>query len=145
MKPKHRAGVYILFAALSNMVTYLEDCDKNGHTPDERVQKIANELAQKLRIWYANKQLVIDYERDVTAVLKGLTGYETTQPLVLSMSLISHYAEYVKQPVILSKQLFDYLVDAESEAYDEYRNKLIVKSGEAGDAARSRRSSTPGA
>ncbi len=133
MKALDRAGVYILFAAISNMMVYRESCEELKEPPDERVVWIMRELGRKLKMWYLNQELAQDYDTVVKTVIKGMTGYETTNPLLLGTSLITHYMHYAGTPVHLSHELKEMLIDLESEALDEYGEALLYKSVEAGD------------
>jgi len=133
----YRASAYILFAATSNIMVAIGDDDPKDH-PD--IAPIMTELARKLKIWYMNEKLVKDYERDVTKVMKGLTGYETSQPLMLALSILIHYREWSGRKIELSGDLWKQVYYLDALIHDvEIKNlkkngvALIKKSVEAGD------------
>ena len=135
--PSLRASVYILFAALSNLTIALEE------VPEERnsdMEFLARELGTKLRIFYMNEKLHRDYQHDVTKVIKGMTGYETTNPAMLAISILVHYREFPRRKSNLSGLFWKTLYSLDGQVHDVEKAKLdkkyqalIDKSIEAGD------------
>ena len=135
--PKLRASVYILLAALNNIIGALKA------VPDERnpdLERLYKELMFKMQIFYTNEALHEDFQRDVKKVLSGLTGYETTNATMLGLSILIHYLELKDKKITLSKEFVDTVYQLDTEVFDrELRNqpesvkKLVDKSIEAGD------------
>ena len=135
--PNLRASVYILFSALNNLVVALDEA-KDERNDD--LEYITKTLARKLGFYIANKKLQADFQRDVTAVMRGLTGYQTTNPAMLALSLLIHYREMPRKQIEFDGlfwqtvyKLDGQVFDVEKKKLDHKYQKLIDISVEAGD------------
>ena len=138
IKPEHRAGVYILFAALSNLITQIDEWTKAGQETDDRVRQLSKALGFKLKMYYMNKSLVNDFDRDVHTVMKGLhEGHKTSTPIALAMRLIGYYLEEKMKPIVLGKRELSLVLSIEEELVEEPALEdvrgLMYKSFDTGD------------
>ena len=146
--PRIRADLYILFAALSNTLTAIKySHDEEDRESNDALQPIFDELERKTRLWRIRpgttteeSDLVRDYANDVDRVVAGMTGYETTNPAMLALSLIIHYREYGHKTIHFSGDFWKYVYALDGRVHDvekpglPKRSREVIKlSIEAGD------------
>ena len=134
MTAKHRVGLYLLLASLSNFVVAKEDAMKHNVEWDYPLDLVMNELYRKLKLYFNYKS---DYDTDMNIVTKSLgKKYETTNPLTLALNLVSRYLELKAEykPVFLTTELRKTIIDFEDELYESWDNDLVKRTTDASDA-----------
>lgn len=142
IKSDIRADVYVLFAAISNLVSAIEEV-KASDDPEpvpEEITFIFRELQRKLGMWYMNQTLREDYDRDIQKIVSGMTGYSSTNPMTVALSLLIHYQEYGNKTIHLTHEFWKSvnamdlrIHDVEKKQLSEHAQDVVHKSINAGD------------
>ena len=119
--PDLRASVYMLFAALSNLIMAADDSGE----ADPDISYLMRELGFKLKPFYTNNKLHQEYRNQVSEIISDMPEeFKTTNPAVFALSILIHYREYKNAKIVLSDQFWKTVYDVDTQMHDYDKKKL---------------------